>query len=55
MLKEKEKEKREKDRVEQGKYLKEKLTENHGGRLGYAVNILVSLKEQACSVEKKVF
>ena len=27
----------------------------HGGRLGCSVNILVSLKEQACSVEKKVF
>ena len=32
-----------------------KLTENHGRRLGCSVNILVSLKEQASSVEKKVF
>ena len=55
VLKQKEKEKKGKDWVEQGKFLKEKMTENHGGRLGYSVNILVSLKEQACSVEKKVF
>ena len=53
--KRKEKEKKEKDWVKQGKFLKEKLTENHGGRLGCSVNILVSLKEKACSVEKKVF
>ena len=47
--------KKEKDWVELGKFLKEKLTENHGGRLGCSVNNLVSLKEQAGSVEKKVF
>ena len=56
VLKQKEKEKeKEKDWVEQGKFLKKKLTKNHDGRLGCAVKILVSLKEQACSVEKKVF
>ena len=49
------KRKKEKGWVEQGKFLKEKLTENHGGRLGCSMNILVSLKEQTGSVENKVF
>ena len=54
-VKNKNKKNKKKDWVEQGKFLKEQLIENHGGRLGCSVKILVSLKEHACSVEKKVF